>query len=256
MNREDSTALTTEDVHWPPGPASPRLGAGELHLWTAALDSVPSGAAEGGLLSRDERRRAERYRREHDRIRYRATRVVLRTLLAAYTGTEPAELRFRQSDHGKPILSGPGERPGPFFNLSRSGGLVVVAISVPAPVGVDVERVRSLPDADRIARRFFTRVEADALERDDSSGSDRRFFRIWTRKEAVVKALGQGLSLPLDSFSVPTEPNLQEGPVRWTSERGNEKTWLLREIAPAPGWIGAVSARGWSHEPETWQWTV
>ncbi len=158
------------------------------------------------LLSRDEQERMARFRFETDRDNFLFYRSMLRILLASYLGTPPAELCFAYSAHGKPslaALSGHLE-----FNLSHSHGIVLFAFSRGRRVGVDVEYLRRDLNVQEIAGRFFSAAENHALmQRSDMHDA---FFHCWTRKEAFVKARGEGLSCPLDSFDVSVAPEEEE----------------------------------------------
>lgn len=172
-----------------------------VRVWAGATCTDVDRAL--GLLSPDERDRAERMRSAVARTQFVSTRAALRLLLAsvAADGTEPRDLRFRYGHRGKPYLPG-----GPSFNVSHSADAVVVAIAEKGRVGVDVERVRPVQRMAGVAARKFAPAEqawfeaagtgADADERNVA------FFRIWTRKEAFAKALGRGLAAPYRSFSV------------------------------------------------------
>jgi 4'-phosphopantetheinyl transferase len=168
----------------------------------------------------------------------------LRTILGWYTGLPPGEVLIEHEEHGKPVLrpgrAGPGE-PVPHFNLSHSHDLALAAVTIGAPVGVDVERVRRLADADRIAARFFAAAE---YERYRAIGADERhlaFFNAWTRKEAVIKALGQGLSRPLASVEVTLAPGEPARLVRFDGQPGESAGWSLHAFEPLPGYCGAVA---------------
>ncbi|MEO3872002.1 4'-phosphopantetheinyl transferase superfamily protein [Nonomuraea sp. B12E4] len=175
----------------------------EVHLWPIPLAEVREGdsawrgpgRAAWEELAPDERARALRTRDPRARARYVAARSRLRRTLASYLGVEPGAVRLRRGRHGKPELAGDGPR----FNLSHSGDVALLAVSATRDVGVDVERVRHDMDVVRLAHRFFTPGEY-ALVRGAERPPD-AFARLWTRKEACVKALGgtlfQGLAAPI-----------------------------------------------------------
>jgi len=154
--------------------------------------NVPAAALErmSDVLDDEERARAARFRFADDRARSIVARAALRHILGERLGRDPRALRFIAGPHGKPALAG-GEVE---FNVSHSGERVAVAVAATA-VGIDIERERAMRDVRAIARRFFSRGEAAAVERDPSL-----FFAIWTAKEAVIKAIGGGLTIDLASF--------------------------------------------------------
>jgi 4'-phosphopantetheinyl transferase len=142
------------------------------------------------LLAPEERARADRYRFAGDGKRFTARRAIRRWVLARYLGADPASIAFAAGPHGKPELSGEREL---MFSESESGGLALIAVARRARVGVDVERVRPLQGAAQIIERFGTAVERAAHGRLRPEDQERGFFRWWTAKEALAKALGTGL---------------------------------------------------------------
>jgi 4'-phosphopantetheinyl transferase len=228
------------------------LAPDEVHVWLASLDrpSASEAATLRDLLAPDEARRADAFAAEDERRRFVVGRGLLRVLLGRYLNEAPAALRFDYGARGKPMLAGSPVR----FNLSHAGGIVLYAIALGRDVGVDVERVRSLPDLARIARRFFSAWEADTLLRLPGGEREPAFFRCWTRKEAYVKALGRGLAVPLDAFDVSFTQGDAARLLRTTvDERGPER-WSLSDLDPGPGYAAAVIVEG-SAAPRCWRLT-
>ena len=154
-------------------------------------------------MSPDEARQSQRFLREGDRQRYVLTRGVARGVLAGYTGETPSALAFATQEFGKPVLlAAPGVEAPPHFNLSHTRGLVVLAVCREAEIGVDVESIDRSLDPLRLAARHFSPSEREALAATPDAQRHERFFELWTLKEAYAKALGQGLNLDLQSFSV------------------------------------------------------
>ncbi len=235
----------------PPPTAELALPRDEAQVWCAALD----GAAERRallwpLLSADEQERARRFRFDRDRDRFTVARGLLRHLLGRYLGVDPARLRFAYNAHGKPALEDPQpDAPGkecPQFNVSHSAGLALYACAREAAVGVDLERRRPLSDMAQVAARFFSSREQALLRALPPERRLDAFYACWTRKEAYVKARGEGLSLPLDRFSVslaPGEParllHVEDDP------RGEQVArWSLHDLAPAAGYAAALAVEG------------
>jgi 4'-phosphopantetheinyl transferase len=182
---------------------------------------VPLDVAVGALdslLTPDERARAARFAFERDRRRFIVGRARLRQLLGARLGAAPQSLDFVYGAHGKPALARRAERRDLRFNLAHHEGVAVYAFAEGAEVGVDVEAVRRLEDADDVAQRCFSPAEHEVCR---TCG----FFYCWTRKEAFVKALGCGLSRPLTDIDVTAAP----------------PGWKLRSFVPGPGLIGALA---------------
>lgn len=219
-----------EPVAWSAPQSLPILGGGEIHVWRGRL-TVDEPARLFFCLSDDERERAGRYRFAVDRNRYVTARGLLRCVLARYLVTTPERLRFRYETAGKPALVQEGLGASLDFNLSHSGELAVFAVARNRRIGVDVENVRSNVDTEKIAERFFSPNEVCALRGLPGDMKQDGFFRCWTRKEAYVKACGEGLQIPLDDFDVTLEPGLP--------------ALFLRGIDPSWQMLGFVAERGY-----------
>ncbi len=205
-------------------------------MWLVDLAVAPDRLARcAHVLDRPEQDRAERFLRPADRARFIASHAALRLILAAARGCAPSEIRLNAKATGKPELVGPAGA-GADFNLSHSGSRALIGLCDAAAIGVDIEMLRPIPDALRIARSHFAADEANALAALPPDVIERAFFGLWTRKEAVVKALGTGLSAALDSFSVtlpPAPPRLLRGGAAWT----------LASVEAGPGYAATVAVR-------------
>jgi 4'-phosphopantetheinyl transferase len=178
-----------------------------------------------------EQRRAARFRFERDRRRYIVARARLRQLLAAHLDVRPECVEFRYGANGKPALAPRFTATGWHFNVSHCGELAVFALSSEGEVGVDVEAIREVRDADAIAARVFSRRENDAYRALSADEKPLAFLQLWTRKEACVKLLGEGLCAPLDRFDVSLAPN-------------EPCPWRLETFTPLAGFVGALATRG------------
>lgn len=191
------------------------------------------------VLSPDETARASRFRRAEDRDRYVVSHAALRLILGRALGASPAGIGFTQGPAGKPELAGAWS--GALrFNLSHSGSRALVGLSRRDAIGVDVEALRPMPDAARVARSYFAPDEASALAALTDNERDLAFMTVWTRKEAVVKALGAGLSVPLNRFSVSLPPR----PPRILSAAAgllDPGAFSLLHLEPGPGTLGAAA---------------
>jgi 4'-phosphopantetheinyl transferase len=221
------------------------LPADEIHVWRASLDQ-PANIVGGleALLAPPERERAARMRVERIRNRFVVGRGLLRTLLGRYVGVPGAELELAYGDHGKPFLV----QAGPWFNLSHSGGVALLAFSASAEVGVDVELADRRVDPLQIAGRFFSPAEVETLRSLPEALRQRAFLTCWTRKEAFIKARGDGLSLPLDSFDVTLAPSDAAALTRTAWSAVEPAEWELADLSEAgEGTVAAVAARrrGW-----------
>jgi 4'-phosphopantetheinyl transferase len=202
------------------------------------------------LLSPDEQVRAAKFYFDEDREHYRYGRAILRTLIGQYEQIEPTAVPFVYGEHGKPGLAGGDLR----FNLSHADGVALIAFARGREIGVDVERVRPLSDADRVARRFFSEREYGEYTAVFDAQKPQAFFNCWTRKEAFIKAIGEGLSCPLKSFDV----SLLPGEAAQLREiRGSETAaahWTLHSLDPLPGYVSAVIAEGQGWHLRCWHW--
>lgn len=240
---------------WPAAPASTPLLANQAHVWCAGLDLAgESLQLLEALLSTAERERLRSFRFERDRRRCIARRGILRTLLSRYLDCDPAEVQFTYGPRGKPALAAfPGILEGQLaFNLSHSAGVALFAIAR-QPLGVDLELIRTDLAHTALAQRYFSPVEQAALRALPPGQQLAAFFYCWTRKEALVKALGEGLSISLDSFDV----SVTAGQARLLAWRGPGATsldWQLVDLEPGPGFAAALALAGereW--QIERWQ---
>jgi 4'-phosphopantetheinyl transferase len=248
-----STAMSVT----PSPPSSFQLASDEVHSWCAGLD-VPADTSARlyATLTPDERTRSARFQFERDRQRFIVARGVLRDLLGRYLQAKPREITFAYNAFGKPDLS-PVFGSRLKFNLSHSAGLALIAIAADSNVGVDLECIRAQCDYAEIARHFFSTVEVDQLHALPSHLYAEAFFNCWTKKEAYLKARGEGLSIPLNSFSVPltTDPALTCVDLyRAPSDNVPAKRWSLCTLQPAPGYIGALAIGGSGWRLRQWQW--
>lgn len=188
-------------------PAPPPLGPGAVQLWQAELDDPRWRLDElEALLSDDERARRARLHSDRLRRRFAVRRAVLRLLLGAYLGSPPAGLRFAAGGRGKPELLADDGAASLHFSLSDSDSRALYAVTRLGPVGVDVEALMPIADMGQVARRWFSAREQAELAGLPEEQRTLGFYLAWTRKEALVKAEGGGLGLPLDRFSVSLTP--------------------------------------------------
>ena len=207
MNKLPCLDKSDPDQLWRPSPPDGRLPAQEINVWRVSLEQ-PVECVErlSRILSTDERMRAERFHFDRERKRFIVSRGALRTILGRYLGVGPDQLRFRYGPHGKPCLSEEFDRCALGFNLAHSNDLALYAFASGRKVGIDVEHVHPIPDAEQIAARFFSKYENAVLRELPESQRLEAFFNCWTRKEAFIKAIGDGLTSslgPISSFAGP-----------------------------------------------------
>lgn len=235
----DSRPLPPLKIEWPAATRFAPPLAGEVHICALPLEIQPATReAAKSVLAGDELTRAARFHFERDHNHYVAARAGLRCLLAQCLRREPAGIFFRYRPQGKPELA----EGGLHFNLAHSHGLALYALTSEKAVGVDVEWVRPLPDLEDIARRCFAVGEQASLHRLPEASRPLGFFHCWTRKEAFIKALGEGLSHPLDSFCVSLEPAQPARLLSSALPANAPATWSLVHLEPAAGFVGALAA--------------
>jgi 4'-phosphopantetheinyl transferase len=227
-------------VQWVAPVETPELPDDEVHIWRASLE-VDSAALRRfeGLLANDEKIRAERFIFDRDRYRFIAARGILRDVLGRYLRRPPRTIDFVYGARGKPALSNGGLRHSICFNLSHSHGLAVIGITREREIGIDIELIRPEVAGEDIAKRYFSTAEVEELNKLPTELRTEGFFYCWTRKEAYVKAQGDGLSIPLESFDVSLTPGL---PAELNS--ADRSQWSLRSFAPGPDYVGAIIAEG------------
>lgn len=217
------------------------LADGAVQVVAARLDVAPAIVDElERCLSGTERQRARRFVVERDRRRFIVRRGRLRHLLASRLGVAPGDIELECGPAGKPELSRLMADGNLRFNVSHSGEAVAYALARGREIGIDIEAVRDLPEADDIAARFFSQRENEAYLALRPEDKPLGFFTCWTRKEAFVKALGDGLDHPLDRFEVSLAPGEAARILRVVSTSGEACGWTLQAFAPGPGLVGAV----------------
>lgn len=223
--------------------------AAVVDVWRVGLEQPPEIVESlKTLLADDELATAARYHFPVHRRRSIVRRGALRTILAGYLGAGPAAIRFIYGPQGKPALDEPAAAI--HFNLSHSGELALVAVGQ-QPLGVDLEQWRQVADADLVARRFFTPNEV-AAQRAAPDGNQ-LFLRHWTRKEAVIKAVGRGLSMPLNTFDISAADT---GQIVQIDESGGEQRWRVRDLDPAEGYLAALASAGPIEHVRWRDWTA
>lgn len=228
------------------------LDSADVEVLGAWLDLAESECATlWSLLSPAERERAERFRAATHRNRYVVARGRLRQLLAERLGLATASIGITMTAYGKPLLAPQHAHAGLEFNLSHSGALALYAFTRGQPVGIDVEQLREIPDADDLAARFFSTAEAAAFRALPAERRNEAFLACWTRKEAFVKAIGEGLSHPLEAFDVTLDPDLPARITRIGEQTGPSFAWSLTSFRPTPTHLAALvqHVRPGSHCP-------
>jgi 4'-phosphopantetheinyl transferase len=243
---------------WSRPPASLQLGVGEVHVWRAYLPAYfPRLAALADLLSADEHMRAARFHFAHDRERYILARGLLREIVHWYLAVAPEHLRFSYGLHGKPALATPADGGWVHFNLSHAYDLTLYAFCRGQELGVDIERIRTDIEYEQIARHVFSPSEIATLFALPPLERTEAFFRGWTIKEAYIKGLGAGLSLPLDQFDSALTPGTPAAILATRPDASEASRWTVARLDPGPEYAAALAVCGpisklscWRVEPE------
>jgi 4'-phosphopantetheinyl transferase len=209
----------------------PPLSPGEVHLWRQTLDETDPVPYQG-WLSPDEVARMARFKMPFLRTRFAVARGTLRCLAGRYLEVSPEKLTFRYGAHGKPELD------GLHFNISHSGGRLAVAFGCDGPLGLDIEQISPRLHARDIAGRYFSAREREELDTADDAEYLRRFYRLWTAKEAVMKATALGFALELANIEIGLNP-LRLVSLNWDGPRD----WELRDVAPGEDCAGTLACR-------------
>jgi 4'-phosphopantetheinyl transferase len=243
------------DEGWRPLPPQFFLADEAVHVIRATLDRDDAEVGRfKGLLSPDEQARANRFHFDRDRRRFIVGRGILRSLLGQYLQRDPALIQFDYGAHGKPRLGQAMAAPDVRFNLAHSQALALIAFSRGRELGVDIEAVRPISDADRVAERYFSPNERQRFRDLPQAQKLEAFYSCWTRKEAFIKAIGDGLSYPLDQFDVSLVPGEDARLLAISGDEREAGLWSLRDLRPGPDFIAALAIRdhGWSMS--CWHW--
>lgn len=217
------------------------LSIDNIHVWWASLSVFKQVAdALSEVLSQDEHERAARFVFTRDRERFIVARAMLRNTLSHYLDQRPQDINFRYGPHGKPCLSSKSNAVRLEFNLTYSRDLALCAVSYERRVGIDVEYLRPITNLRKFASVAFSRAEQIELA---SLADEQRvlgFFNCWTRKEAYVKARGDGLLMPLDMFDVSLTPGAPAALLGSRLDPSDIDRWLFYTVTPVEGYIGAL----------------
>jgi 4'-phosphopantetheinyl transferase len=245
---------TTRD-DWPAPRGELSLTGEEVHVWRASLECPePILLRLRRTLTHDEEARARRFHFKKDRNHYAAARGLLRLILSSYAKCPPEALRFGYSPYGKPFLEsecGPG---GLRFNVSHSHGMALFAVARGREVGVDIEFMRDDLEYMEIAAGFFSPREVATLGSLPPEMRAQAFFNCWTRKEAYIKARGEGLSHPLHDFDVTLAPGEEAALTYAGNDPLEVNRWSMRALSPRSGFRAAVVVEGGDFNLSLWQW--
>ena len=238
---------------WHTTPRPPALEAGVVHVWRTTLQPKREWVtALKDILNSEERTRAARYVRPHDRDAFIVARGTLRRIMGGYLWLAPQALKFDYNEFGKPYLRNGGASPPLHFNVSHSGAFALYAFSIDGRIGIDVEQMRSDVELESIAQRYFARAEALELCALPQEHQLAAFFHCWVRKEAYLKASGRGIGAGLDRFEVPVALDEVPGKVRATEFAPGEPEWWIHDIPLSRDYAAALVLEGILREVKYW----
>ncbi|MFK7921045.1 MAG: 4'-phosphopantetheinyl transferase superfamily protein [Bacteroidia bacterium] len=229
---------------WQGGIPENKIEAKQIHIWRASLDLSELKIRDLlKTLSLEERERASRFHFEKDRKRFISGRGSLRQILALYLGKQAQDIEFAYTANGKPLIQTSLGAEALKFNLSHSGEWMLLAISMDREIGIDIEHIRHNIEVQEIAQRFFSPAEIRSLEQLHGIEQVERFYRYWTRKEAFIKAIGMGISFPLEQVDVFQQSGKLWSPVQIVGNRDNP-AWYSKDIFLAQDYMAAIVVEG------------
>jgi 4'-phosphopantetheinyl transferase len=227
----------------PNSPESPALAPHSIHVYIVALELEEAARHDlQAILSEDEKSRAARFHFDRDRLRYMMARGSLRRLLAAYVHAHPADIRFAYSERGKPSLLQPSSDVR--FNISHSDNYALLAFTRSREIGVDIEKIKPEVEAEKLAKRFFSAQESRSLQAVAAESQASAFYRGWTCKEALLKAWGTGLYLPLDCFDVELDPARRARLLATRPDASLATRWSVQSLEAPAGYAAAIAVEG------------
>lgn len=233
---------------WRAGPEKPELLVGHVDVWRLSLDAARleeelslRSEAQREVLATDELERASRFHFDRDRVRYVRCRTALRLLLARYLGSTAANIRFTYTTNGKPELAADQNSCRLRFNVSHSENMALIAVGVQDALGIDIEKVRPEVKTAELSERFFSARERAGLRSLPEDMRVAAFYACWARKEAFLKAIGEGLSFPLEDFSVSVEPEKEPRIEEIKGDKNAGQQWSLVDVAADPHFRSAVA---------------
>jgi 4'-phosphopantetheinyl transferase len=230
-----------------------KLLPGEIHMWL-----IPEVQNENMMkvlshkLNDAEKEKASRYYFEKKRRQYIITRGVLKILLEVYTRRNSEQFQIVQGIYGKPFMR--SEEEEIHFNISHSEGLSILGFSKEAPLGVDIEIIREIPERDEIAEKYFSKKENNIYKTIPEEYRTKAFFNCWTRKEAFIKAIGEGFSKPLDQFDVTFLSNEKTKLISIDGDTRKADEWSLQELKTAQGYVSAFAVKKRKFRLSCWTW--
>ena len=245
MNNHTPTHIMAFNTLWQHPPTKLRLSKDDIHVWCASLDQQTRTLQQfEQTLSKNELGRAKRFYFDKDRESFIVRHGILRIVLSYYLGIMPGQLEFFYGLHGKPYLAKRFGGDTFRFNMAHSHKLALYAFSRCREIGIDTEYIKTISDDAHIAKRFFSACENAKFSELPARQKKEAFFNCWTRKEAFIKATGDGLSLPLNQFDVSLTPGEQVRLLGVKDKPEEVSRWSLAALIPAPDYVAALAVEG------------
>ncbi|MGB8953584.1 MAG: 4'-phosphopantetheinyl transferase superfamily protein [Candidatus Aminicenantales bacterium] len=247
------SATNRIDEMWQPAPQVVGLIGDQVHVWAASFQqATDSDKNLKSFLGQDDLCHAERIRYDFKRESFLASHILLRILLSIYLDRDQGEIEIGFNPWGKPVLIEKSGRNALHFSLSRANELAVFAFSRNRQVGIDLEILRPIPEAEDIIEHYFSDYEKEVFKTVQPERLSEVFLRCWTRKEAYIKAKGTGLSMPLDHFDVSVAAGQPAALLKVKDDPAEAARWRLLDLHPAPGCVAALAVEEFDWEPRFW----
>jgi len=249
--------MDTAGLRWCQSIPGELISSNEVHVWRVFLDATNiQSESVTGILSADELAKAEKFHFEGDQKKFIMTRGLLRMILGSYLGKKPGELCFEYNAFGKPVLPADAGCDALQFNLSHSGEIALYAVTRGRNIGIDAERIRDNVDIGQIAKRFFSAEEIRSLDSIHKKNRSEVFFKYWTRKEAFIKARGEGISFPMEQCDVSSISGSMLSPVKLPDNSSESLRWYGQDLFPGPGYAAAIAVEGNDCDISCWHYPV
>ena len=248
--------MNSEKFQWSQAVPGKFINSDEIHVWRVFLDVTTDEFEKlRESLSVDESARAERFHFEKDRNHFIAARGTLRKIVGSYLNKRPGKICFEYGPHGKPMLAHVAGDDGIFFNLSHSGSLALCAVTLRKKIGIDIENIRDYINVRQVAGQFFSQNEISSLEKIDINKRSELFFQYWTRKEAFLKATGEGISFPMDQCDVSLISGGVWSPVIVQDNNRKISSLYVQDLFPGNGYAAAIAVEGGDCNISCWHFS-
>lgn len=240
---------------WVSGAESLDMNQADIHIWKVCIDKYLSESSQYlNIISQDELERSARFCAHKDQASYVTSRGILRKILSRYLLIAPNKIKFNYNNYGKPYLCPTNKINDITFNVSHSGSLVLYVVARNRDVGIDVEEMCHVDNYEKISEMLFSHEENTKLKHYAPHERLEAFYKCWTSKEAIAKAIGQGLSYPLHTLSVSLDPSKTSDTIKIDDNLLNSKKWHLFTINPEPNYKASFSFNGSFKKINYWRY--